>query len=79
MAVDEAKRKEIYGHYQHGRGSIQDLARIYNVSVDEVLEITGNGELSTVYAQGDLIDASEAGPSAQMNYGKDFKVPFTVN
>lgn len=77
--VDEAKRKEIFGHYQHGRGSIQDLARIYHVSVDEVLEITGNSTLSTVFSQGDLIDSTEAGPNAAMNYGKEIKVPFTVD
>lgn len=77
--VDEAKRKEIYGHYQHGRGSIQDLARIYNVPVSEVLEITGNSSLSRVYSPGDLIDASEAGPGAEMNYGKEVDVPYSVN
>lgn len=79
MTVDEATRKKIYGHYQRAEGSLQDLARIYRVSVDEVLEIVGHSELGTVTIPGDLIDQSEAGPGAQMNYGRQERVPFTVD
>jgi len=79
MMLDEAKRAEINAHYQHGRGSIQDLARIHGVSVDQVLEIIGETTLSTVSTQGDLIDASELGPEASISYGKQFKVPFSTN
>jgi hypothetical protein len=68
-------------HYQHGQGSIQDIARVYRLDVNEVLHMIGEDELSTVQLQsGDLIDASEAGPGAQMNYeGKRFYVPYATN
>lgn len=77
--MDKATREKILEHYQRGQGSIQDIARVYRVSVDEVLDIVGEGHLGSVFTQGDLIDASEAGPNAAMNYGRDFKVPFTVD
>lgn len=79
MTVDKETRDKIYEHYQKGQGSLQDLARIYRISVDEVLEITGHSEMSTVFIPGDLIDPSEAGPNVQMNYGREQKVDFTVN
>lgn len=77
--IMEDIKEKILGHYQRGEGSIQDLARIYRVTVDEVLEIVGEKHLGTVFTQGDLIDAAEAGPNAEMNYGREFKVPFDVN
>lgn len=77
--IMEDIKEKILGHYLRGEGSIQDLARIYKVSVDEVLEIIGEKNLGSVTVQGDLIDASEAGPNAEMNYGQEFKVPFDVN
>lgn len=68
-------------HYMHGQGSIQDIARIYRMEVDEVLDLIGQSEMKTVrQSHGDLIDASEAGPGAQMNYeGKQFGVQFSTN
>lgn len=75
MTVDE----QIKFYYQRGKGSIQDLARIFNVSVDHVLILVGESNLGTVSTQGDMIDATEVGPGAQINYGKQFKVPFTVD
>jgi hypothetical protein len=77
MTVEE----RVNYHYQHGQGSIQDIARVYRLDVNEVLHIIGEDELSTVQLQsGDLIDASEAGPGAQMNYeGKRFYVPYETN
>lgn len=77
--MDEQTRKAILSHYQKGQGSIQDVARIYNVPVDEVLRIIGAPELASVSISGDLIDRSEAGPGVEMNYGKEVSVPFTVN
>ncbi len=77
--MNDKTKNEIIGFYQRGQGSIQDLARIYGVSVDEVLQLIGAGDLGAVTVGGDLIDASEAGAGAQMNYGKDYKVPFTLN
>ena len=77
--MDEETRSKIYAHYQRGQGSIQDIARVYRVTVQDVLQIIGAPELGQVSTQGDMIDASEAGPGAQLNYGKQFIVPFTVN
>lgn len=76
--MDEKTKEAIIGHYQKGQGSIQDIARVYGVSVDEVLRLIGAPELASVHISGDLIDANEAGP-AEMNYGKDVSVPFTLN
>lgn len=77
--LDEKTKSEIKHVYNTSRNSIQDIARIYRVSVDQVLEIIGESRLGTVTTQGDIIDASEAGPGAVLNYGKEFKVPFTVD
>jgi len=77
--VDKTTEEQIKFYYQHGKGSIQDLARIYRVSVDEVLRIIGESNLGTVTTQGDMIDASEVGPGATISHGKDFKVPFDVS
>ena len=75
--MNEETAKEIKHWYMIGRGSIQDLARIYNVSVEQVLDLIGEGSAKSVTAQGDMIDAAEAGPGAEMNYGKEFKIPFS--
>jgi hypothetical protein len=77
--MDATTKKKIIDHYEKGQGSIQDIARTYNVSVAAVLDATGQGSLSSVHTQGDLIDESDAGPGAQMNYGKTFTVPFTTD
>lgn len=79
MVTDQETRNKIYGHYQRAQGSIQDIARVYRVSVDDVLEIIGAPQLGKVMTQGDLIDASEAGVGAEMSYGKEFKVPFSTD
>jgi hypothetical protein len=77
--MDEKTRAEIMHWYQVGTRSIQDIARIYRVSVDEVLEIIGEKEAAGVDMPGDLIDLSEAGPNAEMNYGRRVSVPFTTD
>ena len=77
--LDDSTREKIIEHYQKGQGSIQDIARVYRLTVDEVLEIIGVKDISNVRTQGDLIDAEEAGPGAQINLSKDFKVPFSTN
>lgn len=77
--VDEDTAKKIWDHYQKGQGSLQDLARIYRVGVDDVLEIIKETELSTVALTGDLIDPSDVGPGGEFNHGKQVKVPYTVN
>lgn len=77
--MNEQTAKEIKGWYIKGKGSIQDLARIYRVTVEEVLELIGESGLGTVTTQGDMVDPSEAGPGVQLEHGKDFKVPFDVS
>lgn len=77
--MDDKTKKDVKHAYIHGRNSIQDIARIYKVSVPEVLDQIGEGKSKTVQVPGDLIDEAEAGPNAQMNYGKDVPVTFTVD
>lgn len=77
--MDSELKKKIVRHYQNGEGSIQDIARVYRLTVQEVLDAIGEGDLTTVHTGGDLIDASEAGPGASMNYGQDFSVPFSLD
>lgn len=78
-SMDDELQKKILGHYQRGEGSIQDIARVYRVTVQEVLEVIGEGSMGKITMGGDLIDASEAGPTAQMNYGQEIHVPFNVD
>jgi hypothetical protein len=77
--MDDNLRKQVNEYYQMGKVSIQDIARILRLSVPEVLEAIGEGDMSTVTIGGDLIDPSEAGPGAQMNYGQTVNVPFTTD
>lgn len=77
--IDESIRNQIFTYYQQGKGSIQTLARIYGVSVEQVLEIVGEQKSAIVTVQGDMIDPSEAGPGASFNYGRQYKVPFDVS
>lgn len=77
MTDDEEK---IRYHYQHAQGSIQDIARVYRKSVEEVLHILGLDELSEVQTQGDLIDQSEAGPETRVNpLGNPAKAHYTTD
>lgn len=78
-AVGKDKDAEIINAYQKSHRSIQDIARIFDVSVDRVLNLIGHGNLASVTFQGDMVDAGEAGPGATMNYGQTTKVPFSVN
>lgn len=77
--MDEQTRAKINEHYQKGQGSIQDIARVYRCTVQEVLDIIGQGDMGKVYIHGDLIDPSEAGPNANMNYGKQETITFTTD
>ena len=77
--MDADTKQKIIDHYEKGQGSIQDIARVYNVSVATVLEVTGQGHLNSVQTQGDMISEADAGPGAQMNYGKEFAVPFSTD
>lgn len=77
--IDEALKQKIKGHYDKGEGSIQDIARVYRVSVPDVLDIIGLSDLATVEIDGDLIDDTYAGPGATMNRGSIVPVPFTTD
>lgn len=59
--------EKIMYHYQHAQGSIQDIARVYRRTVNEVLGILGLDDMTEVQTQGDLIDQSEAGPEVRVN------------
>lgn len=77
--IDDELRAKIKEHYRKGEGSIQDIARVYRVSVADVLDITGNSEIKTVEFGGDLIDQETAGQGATINYGRVEPIPFTVD
>lgn len=77
--MDEETKKKIQDHYQKGQGSIQDLARVYRYTVEEVLEVLGQSDITTIETSGDLIDQREAGPETKLNPTKKFNVNFTVN
>jgi hypothetical protein len=65
--------------YEHGRGSIQDIARIHRLTVDEVLKIIGQDELTIVETTGDMVDQGEAGPGVQLEHGKQHYVNYTTD
>jgi hypothetical protein len=72
--------EKIIFHYQHAQGSIQDIARVYHRSVEEVLHILGLDDMSEVQTQGDLIDQSEAGPEVRVNpNGNPAKAHYTTD
>jgi hypothetical protein len=65
--------------YEHGKGSIQDIARWDRLTVDEVLSMIGQDELKTVVTQGDLVDESELMPGTPFNNGDLHRVPYTTD
>ena len=75
MTEDE----QIVHAYQTSSRSIQDIARIKGVSVEYVLNLIGENDITSVEIQGDLVDPSEIGPGAEFNYGKKVNVPFTTD
>lgn len=77
--IDDTIRTQIIKYYQTGQGSIQSIARAFGISVEQVLEVIGEQKAAGVVVQGDMIDQSELGPGAQMNYGRVYKVPFDLS
>lgn len=78
--MDEKTKQKVIGHYDKGEGSIQDIARVYKVTVEEVLAAIGQPEVGMIETQGDLIDQSEAGPEVKVNpLGTPAKQHFTVD
>lgn len=78
--MDKKTKDAVLKAYQTSSNSLQDLARIHNVSLDEVLNLTGNGHLATVQTSpGDMVDGTEVGPGAVVNGPTSAKIPFTTN
>lgn len=77
--IDEKMKKQIMSAYQQGKGSIQTIARAYGVSVEQVLDVIGEQKSGRVVVQGDMIDASEVGLGAQINPGREYKIPFDLS
>lgn len=76
LPIDE---KIVY-RYNHAQGSIQDIARVYHKSVEEVLHIVGLDDMSEIQTQGDLIDQAEAGPLTQVSHlGRPARAKFTTD
>lgn len=79
--ADWSTEDQIRDHYMHARGTIQDYARIYKLSVDEVLLILDMEDLAQVETLGDLIDQDvlKAGDKPLRSQGDVAKVPFSTN
>lgn len=78
--MDDELKKKINDHYQKAEGSIQDIARVYRLSVDEVLRALGMDDMLTTQSVGDLIDQDEAGFDTVLNpHGQTHKVPYTTD
>ena len=76
--LDDATQKEIKDHYITGQ-SIQAIARTYRCSVEEVLHIIGEDDMTKVQLVGDMIDPEDAG-NASVNYqGTTHKVPYSTD
>jgi hypothetical protein len=75
--MNEDDKQKIIDHYQKGQGSIQDIARVYRYSVQEVLQVLGMTDLLEVETQGDMVDSSEVGPDVPLEYSKKHNINFT--
>jgi hypothetical protein len=79
LGYENAIAFSIKRHYDTGRGSIQDYARIYRKTVAEVLATLEQDEMSTVQLIGDLIDKSEAGTAQLNDVGETYQIPYDVS
>lgn len=71
---------QIRAHYNAARGSIQDYARMWRLTVEEVLTILGMDDMSEITTVGDLIDQKEAGPEVIVNpRGKVAQANYSTN
>lgn len=67
-------------HYEHGQGSIQDIARTYRYTVEEVLHIIGQDEMLSVPLGGDQVDAEDVTKSGlNYNYGTTDRAVYSTN
>jgi hypothetical protein len=84
--LDDATKKKIYDHYIKGQGSIQDIARVYRCTVEEVLQIIAADavnkadytSLTEVETTGDMIDQAEAGTTPVNMLGQKHRVNFDI-
>jgi len=77
--MDEDLKKKVIEHYNLGQGSIQDIARVYRLDVDEVLDALGMQDMMTVQTMGDLIGQDEAGLETPLQSGRKYKVPYNTD
>lgn len=77
--MDTELRKKINEHYQLGQGSIQDIARVYRLSVEEVLGVLGLNDLLEVESVGDLVDRSEVDVDTVISRSKKHKATYSTN
>ena len=76
--MDAELRKKINEHYQLGQGSIQDIARVYHLEVNTVLEELGLTDMLEVESVGDLVDRSEVDPDVVLNPYKKHRAKYTT-
>ncbi len=77
--MDAKKKADIIKAYQTSSNSIQEIARIFDADINEVLVLIGEGDLANVEMPGDMIDQAEAGPGAQLKGPQNVRVPFSKN
>jgi hypothetical protein len=71
---------QIRAHYLHARGTIQDYARLFHMTVPQVLALLDLKDVGTVQTIGDQIDQAEAGSEVVINpLGKRYDVPFDLS
>lgn len=74
-----AREFSIKRHYDAGHGTIQDYARIYKLSVAEVLAILDHADMDSITFIGDLIDQEYAGKVPVNPDGETYKINYTVD
>lgn len=80
IELREARRISIKRHYDKGRGTIQDYARIYRLDVSEVNDILGQTDVNSIQMVGDLVDQEYVGNKSVVNeVGETYTVPFDIH
>lgn len=77
--MDEELRKKVNEHYQLGQGSIQDIARVYRLDVNDVLDALKLNDVLEVESVGDMVDESEVDPGTVINHGKRHRARYSTN
>lgn len=71
--------KKVIKHYEQGDGSIQEIARTYRLTVEEVLGMIGQTDVMEVEGIGDLIGSDEAGFEVPIIANKKYQAKFTTD